>query len=120
MSTKYKIVFRRDYHTISDRTVLGQASTLAEAAALRKVSGDLVTLRGLVVDSEEWLFPWEKEKPDCYARLAILADRSVKKRKKYKDNKGIKKPYKRSEREWKPLYDSETRTIAHQWHYPRL
>lgn len=53
MSTKYKIVFRRDYHTISDRTVLRQASTLVEAATLRKVSGDLVTLRGLVVDSEE-------------------------------------------------------------------
>jgi hypothetical protein len=56
-----------------DRIVIGVAKTLEEAAKLRQVSGDLVTLHGLVVDSEEWLFPWEKTDPNCYAKKAIEA-----------------------------------------------
>lgn len=36
MSKTYKVVYRRDAHTISDRTVLGCAKTLQEAAVRNK------------------------------------------------------------------------------------
>lgn len=121
MSNTYKVVYRRDAHTISDRTVLGCAKTLQEAAALRKVSGDLVTLHGLVVDSEEWLFPWEKKDPNCYAKQAIVHDAAVRnKTKSYRNQGGYKKPYRRDEREWRLNYEEGCKTLSHMWVYPRL
>ena len=47
--------------------------TLQEAKALRKVSGDLVfmAISGVIVPSQNWLFDWEKDKPDCYAQQCI-------------------------------------------------
>ena len=48
-------------------------ATLQEAAAFRKVSGDLVCdlATGKVVKDTSWLFDWEKADPNCYAQRII-------------------------------------------------
>lgn len=71
----YSIHFRRDFDTRDDYQEIGRAATLEEALLTRKVSGDLVTHRGLVVDSQDWLFAWERADQNCYAQRAIRADR---------------------------------------------
>ena len=116
--TKYKVVHRRDYYTMCDRIVIGVAKTLEEAAKLRRVSGDLVTLHGLAVDSEEWLFPWEKDLPDCYAKEAIEADKEARKYKYYKLNSSRRTLFERNERHWRPVCDPDTGRLSHQWFYP--
>lgn len=118
MGTCYKVVHRRDYYTMCDRIVIGVAKTLEEAAKLRRVSGDLVTLHGLAVDSEEWLFPWEKTDSNCYAKKAIEADREAKNYKYYKLNSSRKTHWKKDERHWRLAYDREMGKLLHQWFYP--
>ena len=118
MGTCYKVVHRRDYYAMCDRIVIGVAKTLEEAAKLRRVSGDLVTLHGLAVDSEEWLFPWEKTDPNCYAKKAIEADREAKNYKYYKLSSSRTKLWKKNERHWRLAYDREMGELTHQWVYP--
>lgn len=120
MGTLFKVVSRRNYYTMCDRVVIGVAKTLEEAAKLRRVSGDLVTLHGLVVDSEEWLFPWEKTDPNCYAKKAIEADREAKNYKYYKLSSSRTKLWKKDERHWRLAYDREMGELSHQWVYPNL
>lgn len=77
----YAIHFRRNARTRNDFVRLDQNgfATLDFAKEARKLSGDLVVdLRtGLVVDSEEWLWDWEKADPMCYARRAMKMDRRL-------------------------------------------
>jgi hypothetical protein len=73
----YSIHFRRDYNTPKDYSLVGEPTygldTLERAKAARVVSGDLVVSwkTGEIIKSEEWLFDWEKEDPNCYAQRAI-------------------------------------------------
>ena len=70
----YHIEFRRpEYQRQADQPVSGGFSTIEEAAAGRKLSGDLVieTSSGRVVTDTCWLFDWEKGDPKCFAAMAI-------------------------------------------------
>lgn len=117
MGTLFKVVSRRNYYTMCDRVVIGVAKTLEEAAKLRVVSGDLVTYRGLVVNSEEWLFPWEKALPTCYAKEAMEADADARRYKYYKLNSFRKPHWKKNERRWGSVCDPDTGKLSHQWIY---
>lgn len=57
--------------TVVDRIYIidGPFSTVEEAAARRKLSGDLVIDENKNIDvTDAWLFPWERENPFVYAR----------------------------------------------------
>lgn len=75
----YSLVYTRGYTLprYKDFTLLGQFSTVTEAAAARKMSGELVihsdTLR--IEQSQAWLFDWEKRDSSNYARQLQRADR---------------------------------------------
>lgn len=47
--------------------------SLADAAAARQISGELVVdeTTGLPVDNDCWLFEWEKLDSNCFAQRAI-------------------------------------------------
>ncbi len=75
----FEIHFRRNYDTRSEYAHVGNRwfyTSLEEAKAARKVSGDLIVHRRthLVVDDESWLFDWEKSDPNYYARKAMKYD----------------------------------------------
>jgi len=73
----YEIHYRRGYDTPRDYCVIARnIPSLREAGLLRICSGDLVVhARTLItVDSDEWLYDWEKSNPDCYAKKAIAFD----------------------------------------------
>lgn len=57
VKAKYQVRFYHDYfQKNSDFTFIGEAATLEEAKAMRKVNGDLVTdERGNVIHDAEWL-----------------------------------------------------------------
>ena len=75
----FEVHFRRDVGSREDFVFLGRFGSLSEAAGARRVSGDLVvgSGTGLVVDSDDWLFGWEKDDDSCYARRAMLIDRGL-------------------------------------------
>jgi len=65
----YKLVFGKGHH-LSKHTVLTQGS-LEHCSASRAMSGDLVLdPNGDIDKSTTWLFTWEKNDPNCYARRA--------------------------------------------------
>ena len=91
----YEIHYRRDYDTPKDYVKIGSPSfdwrgrevfpsnpemlgldSLEKAKEARRVSGDLVVLWGTtkVVNSQDWLWDWEKTNPDCYSQKAIRFD----------------------------------------------
>lgn len=55
----------------ADYKVLSRHYLLSEAAEARKVSGDLVYFRGKLVLNDSWLFQWEKETKNCFAKKMI-------------------------------------------------
>ncbi len=60
-------------------TIYGAFLTMQQASKTRVISGDLVfNDSGEINQSEEWLFDWEKENPNCYARKAQKANLNVK------------------------------------------
>lgn len=70
----YAVHFRRHADSRDDFVQVGTpVQTIKEAADLRQQSGDLVVRLPYrrLVRSQEWLFPWEKEDPNCYAQRAI-------------------------------------------------
>ncbi len=70
--SKYKVIFRKDYNNPDEFTFIAAADTLTEASSLRQVAGDLVVnCFNEIVTDPSWLFDWEKENPDCWARRAI-------------------------------------------------
>lgn len=75
----YVLHHRRGFNTPKEFIIVGSHwffTNLEDAKAAREVSGDLVVNRrtGKVVNDEAWLWDWEKAKPDCYARKAMLHD----------------------------------------------
>lgn len=66
--------FRNKIHTVHCHETFKRAKTLEEAAALREVAGDLVFFEcsGNIVASTKWMFDWEKQDENCYARKSIL------------------------------------------------
>lgn len=63
----FKLVFGKGPQS-RNHTVLSQGS-LEHCASARAMSGDLVLdPDGKVNQSDTWLWPWEKEDPNCYAR----------------------------------------------------
>ena len=75
----YDIVFTRGYKLPREGDFVRLAHgfpTVADAASHRKWSGDLIvdaqTLR--IAQSDVWLFPWEREEANCYARQMQDAD----------------------------------------------
>ncbi len=68
----YEVHFRRDIGTHRDYTMVGVASTIKEAEALRKVSGDLVVhaCNHQIVLDPGWLWGWEKDQK-AYAYKAL-------------------------------------------------
>lgn len=73
----YEIHFRRSFTNKGDYTTIAEnIKTLAEAATLRQLSGDLVVYAAThkVVPDTAWLFEWELLDKDCYARKAIDYD----------------------------------------------
>ena len=72
----YSIHFRRKADSRDDSSLIAEhIPTLEEAGRKRAVSGDLVVdSNNRVVQDESWLFDWEKQQPDCYARRAMKAD----------------------------------------------
>lgn len=72
----YLVAFGHDVYLPEpalDFYAVGYFATLEEARKARCVSGDLVfdTRTRSVVESDEWLWDWEKAKDDCYARRCI-------------------------------------------------
>lgn len=74
----YAIHWRRDFHTKRDFSLIAEFHCLEDAAKARKLSGELVVnvSTGNCVDSDCWLWDWEKEDPNCYARKAIEFDKT--------------------------------------------
>ena len=72
----YAIHFRKDFNTPNNFTIIADNLSLPEAKRLRVVSGDLVVNQKTkkVVQSDYWLWDWEKKDPSCYARKAMAAD----------------------------------------------
>lgn len=68
-----EIQYRRWYTQHGGVLIAEDISCLESAKVLRKVSGDLVvnSTTGLIVTDQSWLWDWEKEDADCYARKAI-------------------------------------------------
>lgn len=64
----YEICYYQDWS--SRYILLATCSSLDEACALRKVSGDLVvdSATDTVVADPRWLWDWEKHDPRAYAR----------------------------------------------------
>ena len=61
---QYRLVYGRPEHFV----VLARGS-IRELAPLRKVAGDIIIdPQGRVAKGDWWLFPWEKENPNCYVR----------------------------------------------------
>lgn len=71
----YILIYGRDYGSSFHQYTVLYRGTLADAARARSVSGDLVfdESTGEIVQDDSWLFPWERDKPDCYARRKIAA-----------------------------------------------
>lgn len=71
----YALHFRRYFDVPSDYVVQGDNfSTVAEARESRVASGDLVINQetGKIETNDlAWLFDWERDDPNCYARRAI-------------------------------------------------
>ena len=72
----YQVHFRRSAHSKKDYVLIEPSlglNTLEKAKAARSVSGDLVVSWHTheVIQSEDWLFDWEKADPNCYARKAM-------------------------------------------------
>ena len=70
----YDIISRRFENSYDDFIICrSNLTSLEEAKEKREVSGDLVVLHGTnrIVTSHEWLFNWEKDIDDCYARRVI-------------------------------------------------
>lgn len=59
--------------------LLGAFLRMHKAAELRQVSGDLVFLdSGEILQGESWLFEWEKQDSNCYARKMQKAHLNIK------------------------------------------
>ena len=69
----FAIHYRRDVGTKDDFVLIAKGlATLHQARNRRKMPGDLVVDdSGRVVNSEDWLFEWEKTQPECFARRAM-------------------------------------------------
>lgn len=67
----YFVIYRNDIHY--DYIVqAGPFGSIEAARDARKLSGDVVTDDNFTpITSEEWLWEWERDVPDCYARQAI-------------------------------------------------
>ncbi len=75
----YQIQIRHDTNVTSGAILLYGGKifySLKEAEEARKVSGDLVVHfgTGRVVNSQDWLWEWEKKDFKCYAQRAIKND----------------------------------------------
>lgn len=73
----FNIVHRSRFcHSDGSLLLAAGVKTLQEAKSLRMVSGDLVVWAhsGKCVNSESWLFDWERGDSRCYARQAISYD----------------------------------------------
>ena len=67
----YHVIFRND--RTFDYVICASKETLAEAAAAREVSGDIVVDESFqVVRDPCWLFPWETS-DTVYARRILLS-----------------------------------------------
>lgn len=60
-------------HDVQNHFVLlGQYNTLQEAADARELTGDLIFgSDGQIVADPSWLFPFERDDPNCYAKRQI-------------------------------------------------
>lgn len=73
------VIFAKDLYPDSfcHGTLIGRAAALKDAAALRRMSGDLVMNEetGRIVEDPSWLFPWEDGSTETtsYARRRIEA-----------------------------------------------
>ena len=60
----YRLVFGRP-----NKYVVLKSGSLIECVAARALSGDLIlNPQGKVIQSNAWLFDWEKTNPNCYAK----------------------------------------------------
>lgn len=70
----YGIVYGNDCgNSFRTYSVFAEAATLEALSAQRKLSGDLVfdLDTGEIVQDDAWLFQWEREDPECYARRCM-------------------------------------------------
>jgi len=73
--TMYRLVFRND----RDKTynLLAEGS-LEKLSRIRAMSGDIVINPDNTVNTEDcWLFSWEKNDPNCYARRHQTASKPI-------------------------------------------
>lgn len=74
----YYVVFPRRYDSHDDCCVIGKFDTLKEATNNRKAAGDVVVdHNGNIVQSDEWLYDWEKAKSICFAKQCQRFNLSV-------------------------------------------
>ncbi len=74
----YQVVFLHD--PSGDYVQVATAETLSQAVQQRHWSGDLIYQDGGIVQSQDWLWEWEKQEESCYAQKMIRQNPPLNKR----------------------------------------